>query len=132
MSDSLNPSPKSNEDDLLANAIPIEDLEEDAQAVPEAIDLVSDDAPGKEIRSFDTRKRQTDRWARQPNKDGSGASHVKTFVTKLRLDAIEHLDSQINEWLDTHPELEVKFATSTIGALIGKTTEPAMFVTVWV
>jgi hypothetical protein len=71
-------------------------------------------------------------WNRQPNKDGRGATHCKTFVVKLRMDAIENLDAQINEWLDAHPELEVKFSTSAIGVLVGKINEPAMFIQVWV
>ena len=71
-------------------------------------------------------------WKRQPVNTGKGAVRVKTFVAKLRLDAIEHLDEQINEWLDAHPEYEVKFTTTSIGPLIGKLTEDALFVNVWV
>jgi hypothetical protein len=72
------------------------------------------------------------RCARMPNADGKGAVHVKTFHAKLRVDALDFLDEQINQWLEEHPEYEVKFSTATIGALVGKTTEPALFVMVWV
>lgn len=71
-------------------------------------------------------------WRRQPNVNGQGATHVKTFVAKLRYEAIEHLDEQINDWLDAHPECEVKFVTTAIGPLIGKLKEDALFVNVWV
>ncbi len=73
-----------------------------------------------------------DKWNRTPNTPGTGAIHVKTFVTKLRLDAIDHMDQQINEWLDAHPQYEVKFVTTTVGKLVGKITEEALFVNVWV
>ena len=71
-------------------------------------------------------------WNRQPNVTGQGAVRVKTFVAKLRPDAIEHLDEQVNEWLDKHPEYEVKFVTTAIGPMVGKITEDALFMNVWV
>ena len=71
-------------------------------------------------------------WKRQPNKTGAGATHVKTFFCKLRADAIEFMDEQMNQWLDQHPEVEVKFVTTSVGAMVGKTTEPALFINLWV
>jgi len=148
------------DDDLLANATPIDAIEE-AEEIEElveiepvggkaqpsgegaaekereemtAIELTEDEegAPTKEIQTFDRHKSWHADWKRQPNKTGTGATHMRTFVTKLRLDAIEHIDEQINEWLEENPELEVKFATSSVGILTGKLKEEAMFVTVWV
>jgi len=84
------------------------------------------------IKAFGVRKPHEDHWQRTPNVTGKGAIHVKTFVTKLRLDAIDHLDTQVNEWLDNHPEYEVKFVTTTIGTLFGKNKEEAMFMNIWV
>lgn len=84
------------------------------------------------IRAFGVRKPHEDHWQRTPNTTGTGAIHVKTFVTKLRLDAIDHLDTQVNEWLDNHPEYEVKFVTTTVGTLTGKNKEEALFMNVWV
>lgn len=71
-------------------------------------------------------------WKRTPNKDGTGATHVKTFFCKLRADAIEFMDEQINQYLDQHPECEVKFVTTSVGAMLGKTTEPALFINLWI
>ncbi|MAE65436.1 MAG: hypothetical protein CMJ18_14290 [Phycisphaeraceae bacterium] len=138
-----------NDDELLANAIPIDDLSDDvleAEEVDEqdvdAIEMEDDDgeeidlsAPvtgGKEIRKFDHHREHTENWKRPTNKDGTGATHVRTFVSKLRLDAIEHLEEQVNEWLDNHPDYEVKHVTSSVGVLTGKLQEEAMFLTVWV
>jgi len=127
------------DDDLLADAIPIppQDVDElepidfddgDDDLKPEA----DDDSSANQIRAFGAQKRAMSRWKQQPIASGAGARHVRTFVAKLRLDAIDHLDEQINEWLDEHPDFDVKFVTTTIGMLVGKNTEEALFVNVWV
>lgn len=143
------------DEDLLASAIPI-----DAEEVedPDQLEVVEDEAgadydpndltpidvdaaaeaeksgkpPLRTIQTFGPESRHEDKWNRTPNSPGTGAIHVKTFVTKLRLDAIEHMDQQVNEWLDAHPQYEVKFVTTTVGKLIGKNTEDALFMSVWV
>ena len=146
------------DEELLDSAIPIDEsdlAEDDDQSKPQRrrssreqptqIELDDDDSdPGtsqaasggarsSKIRAFDNAEHhQEHQWKRQPNSTGQGAVRVKTFVAKLRLDAIEHMDEQINEWLDNHPEYEVKFATTSIGPLVGKLTEDAIFVNVWV
>ena len=138
-----NKAGKPQDEDLLANAIPIEGMEEEEPAPvepvpvedgPVAIEMEEADAnaPVREIKSFAAAKRLEDKWNRVPHATGQGAVRVHSFVAKLRMDAIENLDRQINEWLDQHPEYEVKFATASIGELSGKITEPAMFLTVWV
>lgn len=141
------------DDDLLADAIPtdpseLEEIKED-EDVQDAISHGADDlepidldeAPddgaqgtmsGRTIQTFGGAVKHEDKWNRTPNSPGTGAIHVKTFVTKLRLDAIEHMDQQINEWLDAHPQYEVKFVTESVGKLIGKNVEEALFVSVWV
>jgi hypothetical protein len=124
-----------NDDALLADAIPIdniEDVEDDAEELA-PIDLTSEDEQvHREIKMLGARKAHQAAWKRQPNATGTGAIHCKTFVSKLRMDAIEFLDTQINQWLDNNPEYEVKFVTTNIGDLRGKSVEPALFVTVWV
>ena len=128
-----------NDDDLLANAIPIEDPDDqDSSSDPEglaALDLMEsgdDDDGENKIQSFDQRSAYQEKWKRPVTKSGQGASHVRTFVCKLRLDAIEHLDEQVNEWLDEHPEYEVKFVSTATGILTGKLKEEAIFMNVWV
>ena len=137
------------EDELLANAIPISEIEEEAEGAappaaaagtaatllpPVSIDLAETDqqAPKAAIRTFNTRVRQEEHWHRKPNTTGQGAVHLKTFVCKLRQDAVDNLDVQVNEWLEAHPEFEVKFVTATTGNLTGKLTEPALFLNIWV
>lgn len=74
-----------------------------------------------------------DVWDRQPNVTGEGAVHFKLFHAKLREDALEYLQDQVNKWLDAHPEVEVKFTNMTVGQLKTKIAdEPALFMAVWV
>ncbi len=142
MPEETDPTKHINEEQLLANAIPIDidstdendgtDHNAEGLAPIEIDEATSSVVGSNKIRTFDTRKAHIDHWKRTPNLTGTGAIHVKTFVTKLRLDAIDHLDEQINEWLDNHPEYEVKFVSQSIGNLVGKHTEDALFTSVWV
>jgi len=86
----------------------------------------------KEIRAFGGLKRHVDEWSRTPNVTGQGAIHVKTFHGKLTEDALVYMDRQINEWLDAHPEYEIKFVSSSIGEFSGKIKEPNLICQVWV
>ena len=94
-----------------------------------------DDAPPK-IRAFDQRLsaggKHEDSWKRSPNVTGTGAIHVRSFHCKLTGDSLENLDRQINEWLDAHPQYEVKFVTSSVGEWLGKLREPNLIIQVWV
>ena len=145
MSDSKTPHHKS-DDELLAEAIPIDASEEDdleeleevdddhkARHNPD-IDLIDHTHPPQTHRKIEKSERHSieSPWQRSPVVTGQGAAHMKTFVCKLRPDAIELLDNQVNQWLDDHPDYEVKFATTTVGDMQGKTREPTLFLTVWV
>ncbi len=114
---------------------PLEPLPMDEQDDAIEVDLDSDqsDAAAHEIRTFGAKKSSTEKqWSRKTNLTGTGAIRVRTFHAKLRDDALEFLDDQINQWLDQHPEYEVKLVTTTVGELKGKSVEAALFVNVWV
>ncbi len=89
-------------------------------------------AATNKIRSFGERRRHEDSWTRTPNTTGNGAIHVKTFHSKLTDEAMTYLDQTINEWLDAHPQYEVKFTSTSIGDFTGKLKEPHLIVSVWV
>lgn len=76
--------------------------------------------------------KSSDGWARPPTNSGTGACHVKSFHCKLGGDSLDYLDRQINEWMDNHPECEVKLVTTTVGEWQGKLKEPALIVQIWV
>ena len=142
---------ESRDKELLDTAIPIS-LTEDDEAKPVATERDAEDLTpieldepveakpptvgsvvgSNKIRTFQQDQIHQDQWQRETNTTGTGATHCKTFFCKLRADAIHHLDDQVNEWLDKHPEYEVKFTNSTIGKLVGKISEDAIFMTVWV
>jgi hypothetical protein len=97
----------------------------------------TDETPPK-IQAFEQRlgstgRKHEDSWKRSPNATGQGAIHVKTFHGKLNNESLDFLDQQINEWLDAHPQYEVKLVTSNVGDWTGKTgKEPNLIVQVWV
>ncbi|MFM9995109.1 MAG: hypothetical protein ACKVU4_04835 [Phycisphaerales bacterium] len=76
--------------------------------------------------------RHEDDWKRSPNVTKTGAIHVRSFHCKLTGDALENLDRQVNEWLDAHPQYEVKFVSTTVGEWTGKLKEPNLIMQVWV
>ena len=86
----------------------------------------------RKITAFGEDKKQESEWIRTPNATGTGATHVKTFHSKLTDDALIYVDTQVNAWLDEHPEFEVKLVTTTIGTFTGKVKEPHLICQVWV
>jgi hypothetical protein len=68
---------------------------------------------------------------RAVNKTGTGATRCHTFHSKLSDEAMRHMDMQINEWCDRHPEVEIKFCSTTVGIWTGKHAEPNLIVTVF-
>jgi len=90
-------------------------------------------APGpKKIVAFGVQAAHADRvYKRKPYADGKGACRVRSFHAKYSEQGIEHLDDMINDWLELHPEYEVKFTTTTVHTFEGKIREPALVVNVW-
>ena len=134
------------DEELLATAIPIDGIDlDDGEDEPAAARVTgtptpvvtasaNDLAPPRRSQIHNTSERHAIRseWVRKPNATGAGATHCKTFVAKFRTEAIEHLDQQINEWLDAHPDFEVKLVTTSVGTWQGKHLEDALVVNVWV
>ncbi|MDY7107709.1 MAG: hypothetical protein SYC29_03640 [Planctomycetota bacterium] len=89
-------------------------------------------AAPKKISAFGKESTHEDKWTRSPNINETGAIHVRTFHSKITDDALAYMDQQINEWLDAHPEYEVKFASMTVGTHSGKLKEPHVICSVWV
>lgn len=68
---------------------------------------------------------------RSLNKTGQGATRFRLFHTKLSDGATAFLTQHINEWLDAHPDVEVKSTESIIGTWEGKHPEPHLIITIW-
>ena len=74
---------------------------------------------------------QRENFKRKTNVDGCGATRLRSFHGRLSDEGLAYLDQKVNEWLDEHPEIEVKFVTSTVGPYEGKIKEPALVMNVW-
>jgi hypothetical protein len=70
-------------------------------------------------------------FKRQPFANGQGAVRVRSFHGRLSEEGLDFLDTKVNEWIDQHPEVEVKFVTTQIGVFEGKIREPALIINVW-
>lgn len=70
-------------------------------------------------------------YKRQSVCNNLGAIRVRSFHGRLSEEGLQYLDDKINEWLDGHPDIEVKTVTSTIGVFEGKIREPALILNIW-
>ncbi len=86
------------------------------------------------IESF-AKKRGTEfdesKLKRPLNKTGTGATRFRIFHSKISDGAMDFMTKQINEWLDSNEEIEVKMVQSHVGILEGKHPEPHLILTVW-
>lgn len=109
-----------------------------APPLPRPAEAPRQEEAAPKIQAFEQRlgstgRKHEDAWKRSPNTTGQGAIHVKTFHCKLNNESLDFLDQQINEWLDAHPQYEVKLVSSSVGDWTGKTgREPNLVVQVWV
>ncbi len=71
------------------------------------------------------------RMKRPLNITGTGATRFRVFHTKISDGAMDFMVNSVNEWLDSHEDIEVKFAQSHVGIWEGKHAEPHMILTVW-
>ncbi len=75
--------------------------------------------------------RESETFQRPLNPAGRGATRARTFHCRLSEGAMHHLDQQVNAWLDHNTDVEVKFATTTVGVWEGKHAEPNLILTVF-
>jgi hypothetical protein len=99
----------------------------------EPITLVEEGETGATaMRTFGTaaavaRKSQ---FKRTLNVTGTGATRCRIFHSKIAIAPLEHLEGDINDWLDSE-EIEVKQVGHIIGTMEGKRPEPNLLVIVW-
>ncbi|MFT3788208.1 MAG: hypothetical protein QM770_18900 [Tepidisphaeraceae bacterium] len=115
---------------------PIELVADETDAAPNSAAAILGKSPssgeGKRIVAFGGEHKQfTEQWKRQTTKSGTGACRVKSFHGKYSDEGLRYLDHAINQWLDDHPDIEVKFVTPTVMTFEGKVREPALVLNVW-
>lgn len=59
------------------------------------------------------------------------ATRCRTFHAKLTDASLAHLDDLINEWADSHEDIEIKFVTASMGVVEGKHADPHYILTCW-
>jgi hypothetical protein len=89
--------------------------------------------PASKIRAFTVAGAHvtSHQFKRQPNLTGHGVTRVRTFHGRLSDEGMAFMDDKINEWIDDHPDVEVKFVTTCIGVFEGKIRDQALVVNVW-
>jgi len=55
-------------------------------------------------------------------RNSPNATRCRTFHCKLTDSSMAHMNQAINQWVDANEDIEIKFATSCIGAVEGKST----------
>ena len=109
------------------------------QALEEPLELVSDDEkpasaepPKSKIHGISSVSALAQHSYKRPTHyNKTGAVRMRTFHCRLSEQGVEYLDQIINDWLEAHPDIEVKFVTSTIGMWDGKLKEPTLILNVW-
>ena len=79
----------------------------------------------------DSVARGSRQFRRPLNHSDDGATRVRIFHAKLSDGAIRNMEQLVNEWLDSDPEITIKFATTTVGTWEGKHIEPNLIVTIY-
>ena len=125
------PIPVDGNDDVIS----LED-EESTPAAPPAqqggIAQSTLSAPSKIKFSTGGDKHTYTKFKRQTHAPGTGACRIRSFHGRLSDDGLAFMDDKINEWLDNHPEIEVKLVNTIVGPLEGKVTgEQGLIVTIW-
>ncbi|MFA6134154.1 MAG: hypothetical protein WC869_09095 [Phycisphaerae bacterium] len=78
--------------------------------------------------TLDTGKRT--QFKRAPVNTGQGAVRCRLFHCKVAESSMEHLEDQINTWLDDG-DIDVKHVGHMVGTMEGKHAEPNIIVMVW-
>jgi hypothetical protein len=107
----------------------------------EPLSLVEDHVPAaanaapvqSKIHGFSVGVKQqwSENWKRQTHVNAGGAIRVRSFHGRLSEQGLEYMDHLINDWLDGHPEVEIKNVTSSVGMFDGKMKEPAVILNLW-
>lgn len=58
-------------------------------------------------------------------------TRCRTFNGKLTPAALAHMDTQINEWLDAHPDIFIKHVVSAVGPFEAKHVEQHLILTIF-
>lgn len=63
--------------------------------------------------------------------DAGNATRCRVFHSKLNEGAIAFMSDQVNAWIDSRPDITIKFAQTTIGVFEGKQKDQNLIVTIF-
>jgi hypothetical protein len=133
-------------EEVKARIMAAKNTEQGAESPADAVDvplaLVEEDekprvvaGPSKQIHGFSGSEMTTqfaERQYQRPLLKGTrAATRCRTFHCKLTDTSFQHLNEQINEWVDEQEDVEIKFALSNIGVVEGKHADPHLIVTIF-
>ncbi|MBN2445279.1 MAG: hypothetical protein JXO22_01020 [Phycisphaerae bacterium] len=81
--------------------------------------------------TFDQTADGDEGYRRPVNPDTRTATRCRTFHGKLNDASMNHLNRQINEWVDANDDIQIKFVTSDIGIVEGKHADQHLILTVF-
>ncbi|HEY3242749.1 MAG TPA: hypothetical protein VGM03_05290 [Phycisphaerae bacterium] len=110
--------------------LPLVDMPEPS-APPAAAATASTAAPTKSTAVTGGASWSDARYTRALTPEAGVATRCRIFHAKLNDGAIAFMNDQINTWADSNAEIQIKFATSTIGIFEGKHSDPNLIVTVF-
>ena len=84
------------------------------------------------MRTFGVQGKETVKsdFRRPLNTNGTGATRVRLFHSKIAVPSLEFMGNQINEWIDGE-QIEIKQVGHLIGTMEGKRPEPNLLLVVW-
>ena len=109
----------------------------------DTISLADDNEPVKEHAAAATQVRQMSETQlgmgafnvsgldRPTDPESPCATRCRTFHAKLNDSAVAFMNDQLNSWADSNLDINIKFATSTIGVFEGKHRDPNLIITVF-
>ncbi len=104
-------------------------------ALVDEVQLPDGEDPSSPIHGFsggDILARDDEHEYKRPLLHGSAAAtRCRTFHCKLTHASFANLNEQINEWVDEHEDVEIKFALSNTGVVEGKHADPHLVITVF-
>jgi predicted nucleic acid-binding Zn-ribbon protein len=102
----------------------------------ETLSLVDEkdvETSGRKIEALGSKAKQAivdeTKLHRELQRTGTGATRIKIFHAKMNDGAVDFMIQTINEWIDAHPDVEVKNVQTTVGTWEGKHPEPHLIMT---
>ena len=114
----------------------------------EPVSLIDDDEPISLVEDFSddgeaggaSRVRQRERGSsllkeevtlkRPLNLTGAGATRCRLFYCRIAVEAIENMETRINQWID-NDHIEIKHVCQELAVMEGKNPKPNLIISVW-